>query len=344
MYGRRRTAFTLVELPAVSRKKACGFTLVELLVVIGIIALLVSILLPALNKARGAANSIACQSNLRQMGVAMFMYTSDNKGLLPWGGIDYPEPWESKPAPNSSNEFTWWWTFTLSSYMNKNILGSDGLVHNLSPLFHDFDTIDGANVNPTDPGGGGRYVNHYTSNPRLFYGNWYADDLPGIFDGTNTTQIPPQNVHPRNISTIKPNTAFVIWDAPQCESYSNNAYETATELDCNQLTFNYGFVLSAPNAGGSAPLMNYQRPLSPGGGRLLFSENALVCAGRQKSFNQDTIGYLSAQPYPSMFDSHMRFRHLNNTTLNALCLDGHVESRRVGEFMVLDICTNYPQQ
>jgi prepilin-type processing-associated H-X9-DG protein/prepilin-type N-terminal cleavage/methylation domain-containing protein len=58
-----------------------GFTLVELLVVIGIVALLISILLPALNKAREAANRITCASNMRQIGIFMFMYHDEFKSL-----------------------------------------------------------------------------------------------------------------------------------------------------------------------------------------------------------------------------------------------------------------------
>jgi prepilin-type processing-associated H-X9-DG protein/prepilin-type N-terminal cleavage/methylation domain-containing protein len=66
------------------RPKARGFTLVELLVVIGIIALLISILLPALNKARNQAKKVQCLSNLRNLGNCFVMYTTANKGWWPF--------------------------------------------------------------------------------------------------------------------------------------------------------------------------------------------------------------------------------------------------------------------
>src|SRR4051794_8243209 len=80
-----------------AKSRRGGFTLVELLVVIGIIAVLIGILLPALNKARKAAKTTQCLSNVRQLAMGALQYWNDNKGKFSpyydFGGVP-PAPFQ----------------------------------------------------------------------------------------------------------------------------------------------------------------------------------------------------------------------------------------------------------
>jgi prepilin-type N-terminal cleavage/methylation domain-containing protein/prepilin-type processing-associated H-X9-DG protein len=110
-----------------SRRRA-GFTLVELLVVIGIIALLISILLPALGRARKQAKAVNCQSNLKQIGQCISIYLAENKQTFP-NGINYdydygaPVHWQAPYAtqyPRPMRTMTPAWFPTADKLNNPN--------------------------------------------------------------------------------------------------------------------------------------------------------------------------------------------------------------------------------
>jgi len=90
-----------------------GFTLVELLVVIGIIALLISILLPTLASARRSANSVKCLASLKEVGNAFSMYAMENKGMYP-AVRDSVNQYTSKGVKAERR-----WTDLLAKYLNK---------------------------------------------------------------------------------------------------------------------------------------------------------------------------------------------------------------------------------
>ena len=117
-----------------NRARAAGFTLIELLVVIAIISLLVSILLPSLNRARELARQAVCGSNLRGITTTAFLYLVDSKAHLPALASARRSPWPQIDLRND-NRCQWDLNVALQAYTRTNVDYASLAQSHLAPGF-----------------------------------------------------------------------------------------------------------------------------------------------------------------------------------------------------------------
>jgi prepilin-type N-terminal cleavage/methylation domain-containing protein/prepilin-type processing-associated H-X9-DG protein len=286
-----------------------AFTLVELLVVIGIIAVLIGILLPVLGRARSSASAVACQANLKELGIALNLYAIANKGSLP------PGFYTATPIPPSTITVVRWVDLLMGTLSSK-------YGYNSSDAF--FTSSDGARIRKIficpdaprdDMDAGVVFACTYLSHPRLIpqmNTDASTSGFPWIpYDPYYLNRTPSRQVFksPYKLGRIKRSAEIaVLWDAPlqwdpQVRRWVISADATPV---ANQLDNTRYYTPNNPN---------FTDDYSVGG----LSPNDPV--ELKQGFNgRDTNKDLGANY------QKIRFRHIKDTQANALMADWHVET------------------
>jgi prepilin-type processing-associated H-X9-DG protein/prepilin-type N-terminal cleavage/methylation domain-containing protein len=315
---------------APARRGSAGFTLVELLVVIGIIALLISILLPALGKARQQANLLYCSSNLKNIGQLIQEYATENHGYTP---IAYNNALYYTYADILTVMATHKYQAVAVPPFTAAALGF--LPANLTdlPVFRD---VDGPSEN---------WAPHATA----YVGNIRVLGAVGIFDRLTNSAA---GFMPRQFSGIRrASEAMLLWDGAMNISSTNGINYGVHDTYPNSLD-NYGMynghALCNPPAQATYTLDMYANPISLGdpvgvGGSPSSQSPGSVTKSYLNAVNHDFIGTNTNYGGLHGYDAcDMRFRHMGNKICNALFCDGHVEGKLLGTVIAKDICVNRP--
>jgi prepilin-type N-terminal cleavage/methylation domain-containing protein/prepilin-type processing-associated H-X9-DG protein len=276
-------------------KQKNAFTLVELLVVIGIIAVLIAILLPALGRARAQAQSVQCQANLRSIAQGLELYAIANRGSLPFG--DYLDP----TYGYTINSETANWVIRVASLLRPGGQGENFITSVSSKGIFRCPSASVENA-ATD-----QVVNHYACHPRLM--PWFDKETdPVKIAQTGIVKVEPLTGKPaapyRKSKIRQASDIILIFDAVQYFGANGladgNTHPVGNGVDNWRAQGSYSWGNGGLNP---CPSVNF------------WDNN--YGAGVDCGNNTDCKGWSGNQ-------QQIRYRHGRNDTANVLFCDGHV--------------------
>jgi prepilin-type processing-associated H-X9-DG protein/prepilin-type N-terminal cleavage/methylation domain-containing protein len=301
-----------------SHQNRTGFTLVELLVVIGIIALLIAILMPALTRARQAATLVRCQSNLRQIGQAVLIYASRNGDFVPWG------TWANQRGVTVAGGVTNSYAERIHETLSR-IIGNDDITAEtygrpageprrptMSQVFQDGDTS-------------GHGLRHYMANVRVFGSAGAVDPYKTNVLGLPNT-FPIGRFTPQKLTSLRPSTEIAMfWCSQQTSMTDPNAHP----INFHAAATDSYFMDPQGTTGAIRPGFYFIRGLDP------TEEEGLIWA----PFKREIV----TAPGPTT-GAGVRTRHMGDKLANILFADGHVEPFREDQLVRKMFCVPPPKQ